>query len=138
MIRRRSERRAVAAVELAVLLPFLLFLAVIATDWARLLYFTITINSCARSGALYSSDAVLAAQSRYVTVKDAALAEAPGILDANTTTVTPTPTIDSAGNRAVIVTVQTPFSTITNFPGVPSSQTLSRSVQMRVAPLATK
>jgi hypothetical protein len=38
----------------------------------------------------------------------------------------------------VVITVSAPFTTITNFPGVPSSQTLTRSVQMRVAPLATR
>jgi hypothetical protein len=34
----------------------------------------------------------------------------------------------------VTVTVTWPFQTIVNFPGVPNNLTLSRSVQMRMAP----
>jgi len=64
------------------------------------------------------------------------LAEAPQLTA--TATVTTTPATDAAGNSAVIVEVQVPFQTITNFPGVPSSQTLTRRVTMRTAPLATK
>jgi len=123
-------------VELAVLLPFLLFLAVIATDWARLLYYTITIEACARNGAVYASDADYASKSPYTSAQAAALAEAPQ-LNA-TATVTTTSTTDSTGHRAVIVTVTVPFNTITNFPGVPRSQTLTRSNQMRMAELLIK
>jgi hypothetical protein len=114
-----------------------MFVAVIATDWARLFYFTITIDACARSGALYACDAIGAAQSPYTTLRDAALAEAPSLLPA-TTTVTAAATTDAAGNAATAVTVAVPFTTITNFPGVPSSQTLTRTVQMRIEPLTTR
>ena len=41
---------------------------------------------------------------------------------------------DSAGNPFVAVTVSYPFKTIANFPGIPSSPTINRTVQMRVAP----
>jgi hypothetical protein len=135
-IRKTDRRKGAATVELAVLLPFLMFIAVIATDWARLLYFTLTIEACARNGALYACDPVVAAASPYPNVSAAALAEAPGI--SGSTTVTSTPTTDSRGDPAVKVTVNMPFSTLTNFPGVPSSQTLTRSVQMRIAPSAAR
>ena len=46
-------RHGTAAVELAVLAPFLVFMMVIAVDWARVFYYTVTINDCARNGALY-------------------------------------------------------------------------------------
>ena len=131
-----ARRPAAAAVEFAVLLPFLMFVAVIATDWARLLHYTITVEACARNGALYASDPVAASLSPYKSVAEAAMAEAPN-LD-KTATVTTTATTDSNGSAAVIVKVEVAFTTITNFPGVPSSQTLTRIVQMRVAPLATK
>ena len=136
-ISRQHERAGAATVELAVLLPFLMFICVIGTDWARLLYFTITIDACARNGALYASDSVTRANSPYTNLTEAAKAEAP-TLDATSMTVTQATATDSAGAAAVFVTVTIPFSTITNFPGVPSSQTLTRKVQMRVAPLATK
>jgi len=38
---------------------------------------------------------------------------------------------------AALVTVSVPFTTLTNFPGVPKSETLTRSVQMRIAPMST-
>ena len=41
---------------------------------------------------------------------------------------------DNAGNPYVAVKVTYPFKTITNFPGIPSSATVSRIVQMRVTP----
>jgi Flp pilus assembly protein TadG len=134
---RRSRRTGAAVVELAVLLPFLMYLCVIATDWARLYYYTVTVESCARNGALYASDQVTQKQSPYSSVQQAALAEAP-MLDPTTATVTSTPTTDSTGAPAVIVTVSVPFNTFANFPGVPSSQTLTRSVQMQIAPVTTK
>jgi hypothetical protein len=131
-----NRRPAAATVELAVLLPFLLYLCVITTDWARLFYFTITVEACARNGALYASDAEIAAKSPYASVSAAALAEAPQLTA--TATVTTSTTTDAANNAAVICTVSVPFNTITNFPGVPSSQTLTRSVQMRMAVLAIR
>jgi Flp pilus assembly protein TadG len=134
--RNRGARPAAAAVEFAVLLPFLLYIAAISTDWARLLYYTLTLDACARNGALYASDVEAAGQSPYASASDAALAEAPNL--SPTPTVTSATTTDAAGNPAVVVTVSVDFTTLTNFPGVPHSQTLSRSVQMRVAPLSTK
>jgi Flp pilus assembly protein TadG len=128
-----TRRSGAAAVELAVLLPFLLYLGVIATDWARLLHHTLTIEACARNGCLYASDAEIAAKSPYTSVSQAALAEAPQLTA--TATVTTSTSTDAAGNPAVVCTVTAPFQTITNFPGVPRSQTLSRSVQMRQAEL---
>ena len=130
---RKSDRRGAAVVEFAFLLPFLMFIAVIATDWARLFYYTITIEACARNGAIYASDADLAAKSPYPDLTTATLAEAPQL----NSTATVTKTTDTSTNT-VTVTVATDFKTITNFPGVPSSQTLSRSVTMKIAPLLTK
>lgn len=130
--RNQPGRRGAATVELAVLLPFLLYLGVIATDWARLLYYTIAIEACARAGALYAADPAAAAQSPYTTLQDHARAEAPGL--------NPAPTVTSAaitvnGRAGVRVTATVPFQTITNFPGVPGSQTLTRVVDMRAVPL---
>lgn len=132
----RARRRGAAAVELAVLLPFLMYLAIITADWARLLYFTITLSGCARSGALYEADSVAASQSGYADSTAAALAEAPGL--SPTPTVTRAQGTDSAGNKTVAVTVSMPFTTITNFPGVPSYTVLTRTVQMRVSPLTSQ
>src|SRR5262249_38652771 len=53
---RRAVRRGAAAVELAVLLPFLAFLFVIAVDWSRIFYYSMTVTNCARNGALWAGD----------------------------------------------------------------------------------
>ncbi len=135
-IRKPNPRPAAAAVELAVLLPFLMFVGVIATDWARLMYYTITIEACARNGAIYAADGDAAAKSPYTRLSNAALAEAPSLKE--TATVTSANTTDSTGAAAVVVSVTIPFNSITTFPGVTTPSTLSRSVQMRDAPMLTR
>ncbi len=143
MRRRSRERRSgAAAVEFAVLLPFLIYLAVIGTDWARLLYFTISIEGCARAGALYAADEATAIESPYGSLEAHAKNEAPLIKDSpNLTVLAPVySTATSAGSDTsptVKVTVTYSFQTITNFPGVPQSQTLSRSCEMRIIPMVT-
>lgn len=54
MLRRvQVPRRPGAAVaELAVLLPFLVLLFFVAVDYCRIFYFTLTVENCARNGAL--------------------------------------------------------------------------------------
>lgn len=140
MLRSRSSRHqnrpGAAAVELAVLLPFLLFLTAIGTDWARLLYFSASLEGVARSGALYASDPIAADKSPYTSVEAAALADAPDLTA--TTTVTSTESTNGAGARSVTVTASMTFTTITNLPGVPESQPIVRVVRMRVAPTATR
>jgi Flp pilus assembly protein TadG len=121
----------VAAVELACLLPFLAFLFVIAVDWARVFYYTLTVTNCARNGALYASDPVTQANSPYASISDAALADAANL--------SPAPTVTSAagssdGSAYVEVTVTFPFATVTNFPGVPSNTSITRTVRMNIAP----
>lgn len=127
-----APRRAAAAVELAILLPFLMFVVVIAVDWARVYYYDMTLANCARQGALYLSDPLAAAQSPYLTVTQAALADA--------TNLSPQPTVtfgagtpDANGNPTVQVTVAWKFSTITSYPGVTNPMNLSRTATMRVA-----
>lgn len=123
----RVKRSGAAAVELAVLAPILAFLFIIAIDWARVFYFTVTINDCARNGAMFLSDEMMTTQSQYKTVTEAALAG---------TNLSPTPTVttangsDSSNRPWVECTVTYPFKTITNFPGVPASTTLTKTVRM--------
>jgi Flp pilus assembly protein TadG len=130
---RCTSRWGAAAVELAVVLPFLAFLFVIAVDWARVFYFSQVIENCARKGALYASDPKAPAYNLYANVQQAALGPDSAGLNPQPT-VTSTNGTDAAGNAYVSVTVQWTFSTITRFPGVPSSVTLTRTVQMRTAP----
>jgi Flp pilus assembly protein TadG len=128
----KQARKAAAVVEFAVLLPLIIFLFVVAVDYARIFYYSQIIENCARQGALYACDPKAPANNLYSNVSDAALADA--------TNLSPQPTVtsssgtDSAGNAYVTVTVTWTFKTITTYPGVPSSVTLSRTEQMRTAP----
>lgn len=130
--RGNQGRKAAAVVELAVLLPLIVFLFVIAVDFARIFYYSQVIENCARQGALYASDPKAPANNLYTSVQNAALADATGLTPQPT--VTSTTGTDGAGNAFVSVTVSWQFQTITNYVGVPSSVTLSRTVQMRSAP----
>ncbi len=118
-------RRGTAAVELAVLAPFLVFMFVIAIDWARVFYFSVTINDCARNGACYLADPTVMGSSPYANSTAAALAG---------TNLSPTPTVATASGSGangewVEVTVSYAFKTITQFPGVPSSTALQKTVR---------
>jgi Flp pilus assembly protein TadG len=130
--RANRERKAAAAVELAVLLPFLVYLFVIAVDFGRIFYFSQVIENCARRGALYASDPKAPASNLYSSVQQAALADATSLNPQPT--VTSTNGTDQAGNAYVSVTVTWQFQTITSVPGVPKNVTLSRTAQMRAAP----
>jgi Flp pilus assembly protein TadG len=130
------RRRAAATAELAVLLPLLAFLFVIAVDYARVFYFSLIVENCARNGALYGSDPVAASQSPYTSITQAALADAANLQPQPT--VTSTNGTDSDGNAYVEVTVAWQFCSLTNFPGVPSATNLARTVRMRVAATTPK
>jgi len=134
--RNYKVRRGIAAVELAVLLPFLMFVFVIAVDWARVFYFSVTLSNVARQGAIWGSDTIAEAQSPYTSVQQAALADGTSQWTPQPI-VTSTNGVDGSGNPYIEVTAKWQFSTITNFPGVPSSQ-LTRTVRMRVAPITPK
>jgi Flp pilus assembly protein TadG len=122
----------VAVVELALMLPLLIFLFVITVDFARVFYFSVTLTNCARAGAMYAYDPTSAVESPFASVSDAALADA--------TNLSPQPVItsqngvDASGRSYVDVTASYPFTTVTSFPGVPNIQ-LSRTVRMYIAPV---
>jgi Flp pilus assembly protein TadG len=129
------RRRGVAAVELAFLLPFLAFLFVIGLDWARVFYYSETVANCARNGAQYAADPYNVYASPYTSVTQAALADASNL--------SPTPRVDSdSGSDAfgsyVEVTVTYPFTTVTNFPGVPANTNVVSKVRMYIAPATPK
>src|SRR5581483_11838683 len=84
----RAPRRGVAATELAILLPFLAAVFVIAVDWSRVFYYGIVLDNCARNGALYASDPYASGRSQYASMTAAALADAPNL--------SPQPTVTSA------------------------------------------
>jgi Flp pilus assembly protein TadG len=129
----RNDRHGIAVVELAILLPILTLLFVVAVDYARVFYFGVTVGSAARNGALWARDSVLAAESPYKSVTEAALADASNL--SPTPTVASTTGTDDKGQPFVQVTVTYTFKTLTNYPFVPSTVTLARTVRMHTAPV---
>ena len=127
-----APRKGVAAVELALLLPLLCFLFVISVDYARVFFFDLTLANCARNGALYGGrDPASALDTKGIA---AAARQDAGNLDLSQLTVSSS-TDSLSAPTVVTVTVTYPFSTITNYPGIPNSFTLSRTLKMNVAPL---
>src|SRR5437899_12006503 len=53
-----TGRPGAAATELAILLPFLALMFVVAVDFCRVFFQAQTVQGCARAGALYASGAV--------------------------------------------------------------------------------
>jgi Flp pilus assembly protein TadG len=129
------RRRAVAAVEFAILLPLLAFLFVIAVDFARVFNPAQTIMNCARSGALYGSQ-------NPTTEWDDAGITAAALADASELSPPPQVSIsrstDANGYDHIQVTVSWQFQTITPYPGVPSPINLTRTCQMVVTPAVPK
>lgn len=121
-------RRGAAVVELAVLMPLLIFLFVIAVDFARIYYVSLTLTNSARAGALYASDPATADESPFASCQDAALADATNL--SPPPTVTQTTKTDASGRMFVEVTAEHTFATISRFPGVPSDLKLTRTVKM--------
>src|SRR6266568_2870404 len=97
----RIRRRGAAALEMAILLPVMMFLFVAGTDYARIFSYLTVITNCASNGAAYAARSPYDAASPYANLTAAALADASG--------VSPQPTVSSAsgtdadGNKYVEV-----------------------------------
>ena len=113
---------------------------IIALDYGRLFYYSLTLQNGARSGAYYASDypgIYSFANAQQATAADLQnLSPAPSIdikysssANGPFTSITPIP------NGFVQVTTTWDFHTITKYPGVPSTTTLQRSCRMKVAPI---
>jgi hypothetical protein len=148
--RHATARPGAAAAELALLLPFLVSLGLFATDFARALYYTITIENAVNNGALFGGQVFdnqnqqwignqqywqgpngqLVSQEKVATELDGSSLN-PALADSN---VTVTSSNDADGNPVNIVTITYTFSTIVPYPGIPSPVQIVRTAQVRVAP----
>ena len=52
---KKRLRRAIAAVEMAILTPFLFFIFLVVWDYSRIFYYAIIVENCARNGARWST-----------------------------------------------------------------------------------
>ncbi len=136
----RPPRRGMAAVELAFLLPLMVFACMAAVDFARVVYAMVTLQNCARNGALYEfyKAAGYPLPSGWTSLSAAVQADAGGL----NVTIPPTagnqtnPYSPLSGtNNYVTVTVQVPFVLLTlgssnQFPSIGGVITLTQSVSM--------
>jgi|ERR1051326_1971974 hypothetical protein len=146
------RRQGVAAAELAMLLPFLTFVLIVTVDFARIIYYTVVIDNSAHNAAIFGSQVFdnenqqwISGQTQYwqlannqMLSTEQAAADVDGAnlspaLAYSNVTVDSSQT-DASGNPINIVTITYSFKTITSFPGIPSTVTITRTYQARVAP----
>jgi Flp pilus assembly protein TadG len=127
----RRKRRGAAAVEFALLLPFLCFVFAVTVDFCRVFYYSLTVSNCARNGAIYgSADNSHALDT--VGIRTAAQADASNL---NLQQLSIASSTDDGSNpNYVSVTVTYPFTTITQYPGIPRQTNLRHTVRMSVLP----
>jgi Flp pilus assembly protein TadG len=136
LVRRiQAARSGAVAVELAILLPMITFLAVIGVDYARIFSRTLILQTASRNGAWYAcQDPTHAADTAGIqAVANKDLSDV-----SDTTNVTSSTYTGTDGFMHVTVTVSMTFNTICNFPGVPYSSNLSRTTDFRVCPATPK
>jgi Flp pilus assembly protein TadG len=146
----QGSRRAAAAVEFAVLLPFMMAMFLGVVDFGRLFYFSMTIDNSLHNAMLFSSQVFDNQNQQWVgnnqywqgpngqiVASDTAAAELDGTNlnpQLPTGNVQTTPGTDADGNSVIIVTVTYTFQTLVPYPGVPSPVVIQRTGQIRVAP----
>jgi Flp pilus assembly protein TadG len=128
----RLKRPGVAAAELAILLPFLSFLLVVAVDYCRIFYYTQTLHNCAYSGALYASGTAQTSS----TVTSTAAATQAAVAEGTTMNppLQPKNVAVSFNQQTTTVTVQYEYQMLTPFLGDGGKVTITRQVTMGLAP----
>jgi Flp pilus assembly protein TadG len=136
-------RRAVAAAELAIILPLLVTMVLGAVDFGRFAYNYIAVTNAARAGASYgimnnyTSSTLATWKSNVIQAAKDEMTQQVGSSNISKLTVTvPTPTTDANGLRRVQVTASWQFTTIVNWRwtglGLPHTMNLQRKVEMRL------
>jgi Flp pilus assembly protein TadG len=130
-----EKRRGVAAAELALLLPLLLFCSMAVVDFACLVYAQVTLQNCARNGAIYEfyTKSGFPLPTSWTNLSNAVVADAPNLTVNNMTSSVYSP--GSSTNNYVTVTVTYPYAlrslaVVRGLPSIPSSITLTQSATM--------
>jgi Flp pilus assembly protein TadG len=126
------NRRGVAATELALWLPFLGLMFVIALDFCRVFHASQTIQNCALAGAMYSSG--------VSTGKPGSPSDNPAVLAAIAEGASLDPPL-GADNVAVVtsngkaeVTVTYDYRMLVNWTGIAGTWKITRTVSMNIMP----
>jgi Flp pilus assembly protein TadG len=133
-----------SAVELALALPVLMLLLLAGADFARAFYMAVGVNNAARAGAQYGSQTVITAANSSGMVA-AAITDGSNIsnlsatasqctCESSTSVAACSASYCTNNPNATFVEVDTsaPFHTLINYPGIPSSVTLSGKAIMAV------
>jgi hypothetical protein len=142
-LEKRSARRGAAAAELALLLPVLVFCSMMSVDFARVTYAQVTLQNCARNGALYEfykeagvvSGSGFLLPAGWTSLSAAASADAPAYMADDKSFSVAATSPASSTNNYVTVTVTYAFKPIAlpsmhGLPSLPGSVTLSQSATM--------
>ncbi len=129
---RKKPRYAAIAAEMAICLPFLTAMFLIAADFCRVFYYAETIQNCAECAALYAGGVVNPNSGTDPTTaaQQAAVAEGSSLnpaLQTGNVNVT-------ISSTTATVTVTYQFQTIVPYPLLPGGITLTRTAQMPVIP----
>jgi Flp pilus assembly protein TadG len=128
------RRTGAAAVELAILLPFLGLMFAAAVDFARIFYATQTLETCAYAGALYASGTAWTNSSSVDAVqaaKNAACADGTML----SPPVQPESVTVSLDKSTASVSVDYDFPLLTPILGLSQSVHLRRTVTLNLAPV---
>ena len=125
-----KDRRGASAVELALILPFLVLFMLGATDYGRFARVDISVEAAAGAGARKGADTPVTDETldRWESaVRQVVVEEMRGLSDYvdEQLKVTATRTTQSDGNSTVKVIVKYPFSTMLKWPGIPKETTLT-------------
>ena len=140
----RASSRGQSVVELALTSPFLLVLALVASDACRVYFTSIAVNNAAKAGAQYGARS-LANSGDLSGMQNAALADAPQLygISANASVycecpgvpgsfACSTPTTCSDKRAYVEVDTTTIFHTLISYPLIPDTVPISGQAIMRV------
>jgi Flp pilus assembly protein TadG len=136
-------------VELALLTPILLLLVIGTVDMGRYAYISIQVGNAARAGAAYGAQSPITAIPGNSGISTAAKNDAeniPGLAITSTnvcecdtggtiTSIACTSSCTTGQHEvtSVVVTASGSFSSLFNWPGIPSKLTISSTAKMRIA-----
>jgi Flp pilus assembly protein TadG len=130
-------RRGAAAAELLILLSFFMLMILGGIDFGRFAYTYIAVIHAAEAGASkgslnpYDTNTYGAWQSDVTKAVTDDISNLPGYKSGNLT-VTATGITEASGLKRAQVVVTYQFNTITDWPGIPTSTTISRQAVMRL------
>jgi Flp pilus assembly protein TadG len=150
--RRIKSERGTQLVEMAMLCPFLVLLALGATDFARVSYTSITLANAARTGAQYAlqssihaidnakiqtaacdeADDLDPSTNCVITVASSRFCRCPGATGVVGCGASPACTANAPKEVYATVTATKTFNTLVNYPGIPASVPMTRQATLRI------